>query len=138
MSHRVEHISGAADVDLAVRGMNRGGVGRPGAVHDDLRAGHRPRNRGGVANVALDKSRFARPAFGLTPSQTGDVVARAEQAQDHTPTDYSAGPGDGDPHGLVVVVEERGIDQVVEIHCREVFFLVLLGVVTVGLVGQAE
>jgi hypothetical protein len=77
--------------------------------------------------------------------QPDDVMTLAEQPDDHAATDYSARPGNGDPHWLtsnlirlVVVVEERGIDQVIEIHCCDVFFPGLCRVGAVGLIRQAE
>ena len=133
--HRVEHVAGTADIQLVLAGCR---VDRPGTVNDDLGALDGALHRGSVTDVAMHERRFARPAFGPTTCQADDLVAGAEQAHDDTTPDYSAGSGDGNLHGLVVVVEERGIDQIVEVHCCEVFFLVLFRVGTAGLVGQPE
>jgi len=66
---------------------------------DEFRARYRASNRGRVANVALHEGCFAGPAFGPMTGHANDIVAGAEQPQDHAATDHSAGPGDGDPHG---------------------------------------
>jgi len=81
----------------------------------------------------------------MMTGQADDVVALTEQSQNYAAAEHSAGAGDGDPHRLtsnpirlVVVVQEGGVDQIIEIHSGEVFFPDLIGIGAGSLIRQVE
>ena len=116
------------------------GVNRPGKVRNDVGAGDGAPHRGGIADIAFGEMSRAGPALRSVAGQADDIVALAEEPADDTATHHSAGPGDGDSHRrtlrLVVIVEEGGAHQIVEIHVGEVLLGGLSGSSAVGFVGQ--
>ena len=67
-------------------------------MRDDVRAGDERRDRGCVPDIRCDEIRCTRPAFGSMAGDPDDIVALAEQSGGEAATEYSAGPGDRDPH----------------------------------------
>ena len=98
LGHRLKDIEGAPDIDLMGELVVVAGTFHPRAVRDDVRAGQRAFDRGGVPNVCFDEISCTGPAFGPVPGDPRDIVALAEQSGGEAAAEYATGPGDRDPH----------------------------------------
>ena len=67
-------------------------------MRDGVGAGDAALDCGGVTDVRLDEFSRAGPAFGPVAGEADDVVALAEQSGGEASAEYTAGPGDRDPH----------------------------------------
>ena len=98
LSHRLQDIDGAPDIDLMAELVVVAGTFHPRTVRDNVRAVERAFDRGRVPNVGFDEISCTGPTFRPMPGDPGDIVALAEQSGGEAAAEYAASAGDRNSH----------------------------------------